>query len=110
MIKLLNGATYRLDSLGFVLIWFGGIPTRYGMLTIDRHTIKGMSCPMFQCVGGQYAFTVEELKSKCRLKDWIRTDGRLRIEKIDSEMSLVEYTVGGNLVDVIAGFKVIVEK
>lgn len=90
--KPLNGAVYKNGYNEFVLCYIGS--DKWAMLHIDRHSIKGMSCPMFQHgENGQFAFTLKELEEKYNAKEWIRLDGRLRIEKID-DLSFVEYSNG----------------
>jgi len=89
--KLLNGRVYSGNYSIFVLIYNDG---KYAMLHIDRHAIKGMSCPMFQNGNNHQAFhTEKELKEKFDSDSWEMLDGRLRIEKID-DMSFVDYPNG----------------
>lgn len=94
--ELVNGGVYKDGYRVFVLIF---ITTdrgteQWGMLSIERHRVKGMSAPCFQRdAHGEYVFSEEELTDKFKRESWKRLDGRLRIEKIDN-MSLVEYPYG----------------
>ena len=105
MVELINGAVYRKKDIGshFVLIFAGLKNDEYrlvlwSMLHIGRSSIDGLSSPMYQHdEDGHYCFTEEELNKKFNRKDWVMLDGRLRIEKIDKEMRLVDYTIGGEL-------------
>jgi hypothetical protein len=89
----INGGVYKKGYRRFVLIYLSGTD-KWGMLHIERHTNKGMSCPMFQHdATGEYSFTKEELCTHWKFDEWQLLDGRLRIEKIDG-VSFTEYTRG----------------
>ena len=89
--KLINGRVYSRGRFVFVLIYNNG---KYSMLHIERHRIRGLSCPMFYTGENQQIFyTEKELREKFDLDSWEMLDGRLRIEKID-DMSLIEHTNG----------------
>lgn len=91
--KLLNGGVYKSDKLGvFVLIYE---TASWGLMKIDRSAIKGMSAPMFiHDKQGSAFFSERGLRYRFDSDNWKLLDGRLRIEKIDPEMSLVDYPNG----------------
>lgn len=92
--KLLNGGIYKHNRGTFALVYFYHNDL-YGMLSILEHVVEGMSAPTFQHdKEGEHQFTTDELINNWGAKDWTLLDGRLRIEKIDKEMRLVNYTIG----------------
>ena len=97
-IKFINGGDYKWQHRTFILVFVNcnddGIPI-WSMLYIERHTKKGMSAPGFQFNDSDcFQFTSDELILEFDAATWILLDGRLRIEKIDKEYSLVEYPIG----------------
>ncbi len=93
--RLINGGVYKRSVWRFVLIYFCIDEGKYGMLHLSRSMIDGMTCTMFQGdKEGKYLFTELELKEQWDSDTWVLLDGRLRIEKIDPEMRLVDYTIG----------------
>ncbi len=102
MVPLVSGGFYERGVEVFTLIFVdvkevdGENISRYAMLHLCRHVVKGMTCPMFQHnKNGTQVFTKKELEEDFNLKDWKFLDGRLRVERIDED-SFIDYVINGS--------------
>ena len=85
--KPTNGAVYHDPdrNADFVLVYICPY-NKWGMLYLNQHVEKTLTCPMFQTdIEGQHAFSEGELRKYWNFNKWQKLDRALVFRKVRSQ-------------------------